>query len=305
MTALYGAIETGGTKCICVVASSPTQILAETRIPTGEPRETTAAIADFFHRYRQETGGQIQRAGLASFGPLDLKPSSPTFGQILATPKLQWKGWDLLANMENALGVPVFLDTDVNAAALGEHLWGAAQGLTNFIYLTIGTGIGGGGMIESQLIHGLLHPEMGHILIPHDRSADPFEGVCPFHGDCFEGLASGPALEKRWGTTASHISPEHPAWDLEVQYIAAGLHSLICALSPQRIILGGGVMQQQFLFERIRLKVRESLAGYISSSKILNEMDEYIVPPALGKQAGALGALALAVSGMGVTRRAR
>ncbi|MEM5774865.1 MAG: ROK family protein, partial [Anaerolineaceae bacterium] len=199
MTAIYGAIETGGTKCICMVAGSPTQIHAEARIPTGTPQETTAEIAGFFHRYMRETGQRIERVGMASFGPLDLDPLSPSFGRILTTPKLQWKGWDLLGEMERALGLPVVLDTDVNGAALGEYLWGSAQGLTTFIYLTIGTGIGGGGMVGSQLMHGLIHPEMGHILIPHDRAVDPFPGVCPFRSDCFEGLASGPALEQRWG----------------------------------------------------------------------------------------------------------
>ncbi|MCE5207636.1 MAG: ROK family protein [Chloroflexi bacterium] len=297
MAPIYGAIETGGTKCICMVASSPAHIFAEVTIPTETPAKTTTEIAEFFHRCENWEGQKIERVGLASFGPLDLNPKSKTYGHILITPKIDWQGWDLLGEMERNLNLPVVLDTDVNGAALGEYLWGAAQGLKNFIYLTIGTGIGGGGMIESHLLHGLVHPEMGHILIPHDRLKDPFPGVCPFHGDCFEGLASGPAMESRWRTPAFLLPEEHSAWDLEAQYIAWGLHNLICSLSPERVILGGGVMQQTFLFDKIRKRVNESLAGYVNSYMILDNIEEYIVPPALGNRAGVLGALGLAITG--------
>jgi fructokinase len=185
-------------------------------------------------------------------------------------------------------------DTDVNGAALGEGRWGAAQGLDTFLYLTIGTGIGGGGMVGGQLMHGLIHPEMGHIRMAHDRQRDPFPGACPFHGDCLEGLAAGPALEKRWGSPAESLPPDHPAWDLEAEYLAQALHTFICTLSPQRIILGGGVMKQAHLFPRIRQKVLASLNGYVQSPAILERIQDYIVPPRLGDRAGVLGALALA-----------
>ena len=194
----------------------------------------------------------------------------------------------------SAFNLPVSFDTDVNGAALGEWRWGAAQGLDTFIYLTIGTGIGGGGLFNGHLMHGLLHPEMGHIPLPHDKEVDPFEGVCPFHGDCFEGLAAGPAMEKRWGQKAETLPADHPAWDLEVHYIALALQSLICTLSPQRIILGGGVAQQPQLIPLIRQKTRAFLNGYVQSTEILENIDGYIVPPALGGRAGVLGAIALA-----------
>jgi len=190
--------------------------------------------------------------------------------------------------------LPVAFDTDVNAAALGEARWGAAQGLDTFLYLTVGTGIGGGGMANGRLLHGLIHPEMGHIRVPHDLRADPFSGGCPFHGDCLEGLASGPAMEARWGRRAETLPPEHAAWDLEAHYIALGLATWICTLSPQRIILGGGVMRQVHLFPRIRAQVLALLNGYIQAPEIMERVAEYIVPPGLGGDAGVLGAIALA-----------
>ncbi len=188
----------------------------------------------------------------------------------------------------------VGFDTDVNVAAVGEAEWGAAQGLDTFLYLTIGTGIGGGGLVGGQLMHGLVHPEMGHIRVPHDMTADPFAGVCPFHGDCLEGLASGPAIESRWGRPAAELQPDHPAWDLEAQYLALALVNFICTLSPQRIIMGGGVMDQTQLFPLIRGKVQSLLADYIRAEAILARIDQYIVPPGLGNRSGVLGAIALA-----------
>jgi fructokinase len=188
----------------------------------------------------------------------------------------------------------VAFDTDVNAAALGEARWGAAKGLDTFLYLTIGTGVGGGGMVNGRLLHGLVHPEMGHIRVPHDLRADPFPGGCPFHGDCLEGLVSGPALESRWGQRGETLPPEHPAWEMAAHYIALGLATWICTLSPQRIVLGGGVMRQAHLFPRIRAQVLALLNGYIQAPEILEGIDSYIVPPGLGGDAGVLGAIALA-----------
>jgi fructokinase len=185
-------------------------------------------------------------------------------------------------------------DTDVNGAALGEHRWGAAQGLDTFIYLTIGTGIGGGGLVGGRLMHGLIHPEMGHVMLPRDRLRDPFPGICPYHGDCFEGLACGPALKARWGEPAETLPPDHPAWDLEAQTIALALCNYVFTLSPQRIIIGGGVMAQAQMFPLVRRKVQTLVNGYVQSPAILDRIDSYIVPPGLGNMAGVLGAIALA-----------
>jgi fructokinase len=225
---------------------------------------------------------------------VDLDPASPTYGFITSTPKEGWQQTDMAGTVRRSLDLPVGFDTDVNAAALGEHQWGAAQGLDTFVYLTIGTGIGGGAMAGGRLLHGLIHPEMGHLRVPHDVRADPFEGVCPFHQDCLEGLASGPAIEARWGQSAKTLPADHAAWPLQTHYLALALVNLICTLSPQRIILGGGVMKQQHLFPLIRPRVQELLNGYVRVPQILDSIDTYIVPPALGARAGVLGAIALA-----------
>jgi fructokinase len=200
----------------------------------------------------------------------------------------------VIGPLSQTLGVPVGFDTDVNGAGLGEYRWGAAQGLKTFVYLTIGTGIGGGGMVEGNLIHGMLHPEMGHMPLPRDQAEDPFTGNCPFHGDCFEGLASGPAIEARWGQRAETLGKDHPAWQMEAHYLALGLVNIITILSPSRIILGGGVMHQEQLFPLVRQEVQRILNKYIQASEIIEHIDAYIVPPALGARAGVLGAIALA-----------
>jgi len=286
---IYGGIEAGGTKFVCAVGTGPNDIRAETRFPTTTPQETIAHAIAFFREQ-----GPLAAIGIASFGPVDPNPASPTFGYITSTPKPGWANTDLAGPLKTALGVPVGFDTDVNGAALGEHHWGASQSLDTFIYLTIGTGIGGGAMVEGKLLHGVMHPEMGHIRIPHDRDQDPFEGICPFHIDCLEGLASGPAIEARWGTRAETLPPDHPAWELEAAYIAYALVNFTLTLAPHRIILGGGVMEQKQLFPLIRAKVQELLNGYLQVSEILEGIDDYIVPPGLGERAGVLGAIALA-----------
>lgn len=290
--ALYGGIEAGGTKFVCAIGSGPDEIRAEIRFATSTPEESISqAIAFLREHHRREP---LSAVGVASFGPLDPEPQSPTFGFITTTPKPGWAQTNLVGPLRQALGLPVGFDTDVNGAALGEHRWGAAQGLDTFVYLTIGTGLGGGGMVNGQLIHGLMHPEMGHMLVPHNWDADPYPGFCPYHGDCWEGLAAGPALEGRWQTRAENLPPEHPAWALEAHYLALGLVNIICTISPQRIILGGGVMEQQQLFPLVQTEVYALLNGYIQSAQILENMDRYIVPPALGARAGVLGAIALA-----------
>ena len=298
MAALYGGIEGGGTKFVCVVGSGPEDIRAETRFPTTTPAETMGQAIDFF-RQQEAVHGRLEAIGLACFGPLDPDPGSPSYGRIQPTPKPGWSGADVVTPLKEAFGVPVGFDTDVNGAALAEWRWGAAQGCDPVLYLTIGTGIGGGVLVNGKLLHGLIHPEMGHIFIPHDRERDPFPGSCPFHGDCFEGLANGPALLKRWGQPAETLPPDHPAWEIEATYIAYALANYITSLSPQRIVLGGGVAQQTQMFPLIHQKVPEILNGYIHAPQILERIQEYIVPPGLGGRAGVLGAIALAEQGEG------
>jgi fructokinase len=288
---VYGAIEAGGTKFVCAVGTGPDDLRAETRFPTTTPDETIGrAVAYFEEQAREEPLAAI---GIASFGPVDPNPDSPTFGYITTTPKPGWADTDFAGRIRRALGVPVGFDTDVNGAALGEHRWGAAQGTDTFIYLTVGTGIGGGGLANGGPMHGLIHPEMGHVRLPRHPD-DAFPGVCPYHGDCLEGMATGPALEKRWGQRAETLPADHPAWEIEAHYLAYGLVNFICTLSPQRIVMGGGVMEQSHLFPVIRHKVQTLLNGYVQSPEILERIDEYILPPALGGRAGVLGAIALA-----------
>jgi fructokinase len=288
---LFGGIEAGGTKFVCAVGTGPDDLRAETRFPTTNPEETIGqAIAFFKEQAKKEPLAAI---GISSFGPVDPNPNSPTFGYITTTPKPGWAHTDFAGVIGRALGVPVGFDTDVNGAALGEHRWGAAQGLDTFIYLTIGTGLGGGGMVNGKLIHGLIHPEMGHIR-PQRHPDDDYPGACPFHGDCLEGMAAGPALEGRWGQRGETLPIDHPAWEIEAHYLAMGLVNFVCTLSPQRIIMGGGVMEQTQLFPLIRQKVQALLNGYMQSPSILEQINEYIVPPGLGKRAGVLGAIALA-----------
>ncbi len=289
---VYGAIEAGGTKMICAVGTGPDELWAEARIPTTTPGETLPEIIAFFQQQQLTT--PLAAIGIGAFGPLSPDPHAPDYGYITSTPKPGWSQIDLAGIIGRGLNVPVGFDTDVNAAALGEGRWGAARGLTTFLYMTVGTGIGGGGLYNGQLMHGLLHPEMGHIRLPHDRQTDPFAGICPYHGDCLEGLASGPALKARWGTSAETFPPDHPAWTLQAHYLALAFVNFICTLSPQRIILGGGVMSQNHLFPLIRQEVQALLNGYVQVPAILQEIDSYIVPPALGNRAGVLGALALA-----------
>jgi fructokinase len=294
MTALYAGIEAGGTKFVCVVGAGPDDIRAEARFPTTEPDATLRAALEFFREQRAQHG-PLTAAGIASFGPVDLDPASPTYGFITSTPKAGWAQTDMLGPVRQALGVPVQFDTDVNAAALGEGRWGAAQGLDTFIYLTIGTGIGGGGLINGKLMHGLIHPEMGHVRVPHDTGVDPFPGTCPFHGDCLEGLACGPAMNARWGKPAETLPDDHPAWALEARYLALALNNFVCTLSPQRIILGGGVMERHSLFPLIHGYVQALLNGYVQAGQLLTHVHRYVVPPAFGARAGVLGALALAM----------
>jgi fructokinase len=287
---LYGGIEAGGAKWVCAVGTGPTDMREITTFPTTAPDETIARAVGFF-----AANGSLEAVGVGSFGPIDLRRTSRSFGFITTTPKPGWAQTDVAGRLEALLEVPVAFDTDVNAAALGEHRWGAALGLDCFCYVTVGTGIGGGVVVNGRLVHGLLHPELGHMRIPHDLAADPFPGSCPYHGDCFEGLASGEAMRERWGKGA-HELDEDEAWDLEAQYLALGLVNVICALSPERIILGGGVMKQPTLLSRVHARLRELLAGYFDAPELGDGIGDFVVRPGLGDRAGVLGAIALAQS---------
>lgn len=289
---LVAGMETGGTKFNCAFFREK-ELLGKERIPTTTPAETLQYVIDFIKK-EEKNHGDIAAFGIGSFGPIDLHESSSTYGRVTSTPKPGWQNADIVRPIREAFGVPVVFDTDVNAAAFGEWLWGAAREVDNFIYLTIGTGIGGGGMVNGQLIHGLTHPEMGHIRISRDRRYDAFEGICPYHGDCFEGIASGEAIEQRWGHSAENLPESHPAWEFEAIYIAKALSNYIMTLSPQKIILGGGVMQQDHLFPLIRKELLKQLNEYIADNAILKRIDSYVVPPFFGQKAGLIGSCALA-----------
>lgn len=271
----YGGIEAGGTKWVCAVGDGPDELHDIATFPTTTPEETLGAAVSFF-----ACNGALAGIGVGSFGPVDLAR-----GAITTTPKPGWTNTDVVGMLRAALDVPIAFDTDVNAAALGEGRWGAAVGLSTFSYVTVGTGIGGGAVVNGELLHGHSHPEFGHMRIPHDRARDPFEGACPYHGDCFEGLASGGAMRARWGRPAEEIE-DGEAWELEAEYVALGLVNVISTLSPELIVLGGGVPKQPALIPRVRKRVAALLAGYVVAPDI--------VPPALGDRAGVLGAIELA-----------
>ena len=285
---MYGGIEAGGTKFVCAVGKGPNNVSEITRFPTTTPEETIGQAIAFFRNQPHK----LEAIGIASFGPVDPNPSSDTFGYITSTPKPGWKDTDLVGPIREAFGVPVGFDTDVNGAALAETYWGAAEGLDTSMYITVGTGFGGGAIVNGNRLHGLLHPEMGHIMLPR-APGDDFAGYCPYHGACLEGMATGPALKARWGVSAETLPPEHEAWEFEAHYLAMAVMNFILTLSPQRIIMGGGVMDQRHLFPRIRKRVQEALNGYVASPVITKNIDKYIVPPGLGNRAGVLGAIAL------------
>lgn len=290
----FGGIEAGGTKFVCVIASGPDNILAEERIATVSPDETISKVINFFFNTSSELSINLSSIGIGCFGPINLDKSDISYGYITTTPKPGWRNIDIVGPLKENLHIPIAFDTDVNAAAIGEGKWGAGIGIENFLYFTIGTGIGGGAIINGLPLHGLIHPEMGHILLNQNILQDRYVGKCPFHHNCFEGLASGPAINDRWGKPAYQLPPDHQAWILEADYIAQAMSTFICTFSPQKIILGGGVMQQQHLFPLVRSKTLEYLNGYVQASQILNDMDNYIVPPSLGNRAGMLGAVAMA-----------
>jgi fructokinase len=298
---LVGAIEAGGTKFICAIGNGPgTALRARTQFATGsDPARLMQEVVAWFAAQASQHG-PLAALGVASFGPVDLDETSATYGHITTTPKPGWQNADILGPLRRAFpGLPLGFDTDVNGAALGEARWGAARGLDDFVYVTAGTGIGGGGMSRGRLLHGLVHPEMGHMGLPH-LPGDDFPGSCPFHGRCWEGLCSGSAIAKRAGAPAESLPPDHPAWDATILYMAHALKNLACVLSPRRIILGGSVRKggqlgEAAFFRKLRTALREVLAGYIASPALSESgIAEFVVPPLLGDDAGVCGAMALA-----------
>lgn len=290
---LLAGVELGGTKCVCILGTGPEDLRAQERLPTGEREDTLRRIEAVLERWRSEHGDP-RALGIASFGPVDLKPGSPTYGFITSTSKLHWRDTDVAPRLGRKLGVPVGIDTDVNGAALAEGRWGAARGLDDFAYVTVGTGIGVGSIVRGRPIFGMNHTELGHIRVVR-KAGDTFAGVCPFHGDCIEGLASGPAIEARAGKPAAQLPPDHPAWDYVAHGLGQLMHTIVLTTAPQRIFLGGGVMgAQPHLFERIREELRRSLNRYVEGTQLESGLGQYIVPPGLGDMSGPLGALALA-----------
>ncbi len=293
--ALYGAIEAGGTKFICAIAGAFDDIKSQISLPTETPEKTFSAVTAYFENFQKSSGTRLDSLGIACFGPLDLNKNSKTYGFITTTPKAGWGNTDVTNTLGKRLKVPVGFDTDVNAAALAEYLWGAGKGLDVVLYLTVGTGIGGGLYVNGKLLHGLMHPEMGHVLIQQNKVADKFPSCCPFHNGCLEGLASGHAVDLRWKCHASELPDNHPAWELEADYLAQGLMNYIMTVSPKKIILSGGLMNKQQLYPLIRRKVFGKLNGYIPVLSLEKDMDNYIVSPGLGDKAGICGAIALAM----------
>ena len=284
----FGALEAGGTKMVLSWLDEDGHMLQRLSIPTRTPEETMPEMIAFFREH------PIDALGVGCFGPLDLDPASPTYGAITATPKLAWRNYPITAAFREALGVPVKIDTDVNGAAIAEQAMGAAKGLDSCLYVTVGTGIGAGVIIGGKPVHGLVHPEFGHQLM-RQADGDPApDGFCPYHKGCLEGVAAGPAMGKRWGAPAQELPPEHPAWDIESTYLAQMCVNAIMSLSPERIILGGGVMQQKFLFPIIRRKTVELLGGYICHRAVDAGLEDYIVEPGLGVNSGVMGAYLLA-----------
>ena len=285
---LYGALEAGGTKMVCAIGDENGNILERVSIPTRTPAETMGPMIDFFR------GKEIRALGIGCFGPVDLKKGSRTYGYITSTPKLAWQNYPIVAEFEKALAVPVGFDTDVNAAALGEATWGCTRDVENSIYITVGTGVGVGVIIGGKPYHGMLHPEGGHILLARHPD-DPMVGSgCPFHENCLEGLAAGPSLEKRWGIKGAELTGRKEVWQLEAYYIGQALADYILILSPERIVLGGGVTHQEGLLALIRQETAKQLAGYIRTAAI-DHLDSYIVGVSLNDNQGVMGAVKLAM----------
>lgn len=290
---LFGALEAGGTKMVCAIGDENGKILDQISIPTVTPEETMPPIIDYFK------GKDIAALGVACFGPVDLNKASDTYGYITSTPKLAWVNYDIVGTLQKALNVPVGFDTDVNGSALGEATWGSTKGIENSIYITIGTGVGVGVIINGKPYHGMMHPEGGHIFLNRHPSDLAFESKCPYHTNCIEGLAAGPAIEKRWGKKGIELVDRKEVWELEAFYIGQALCNYIVTLSPQRIVLGGGVMAQKQLFPLVREEVRKQLNNYIQT-KEMADLDTYIVPAGCNGDQGIMGCIKLAMNELGM-----
>ena len=280
-----GALEAGGTKMVCAIGDDTGKIFEQISIPTKTPEETVPEIIDYFRN------AQIEALGIGCFGPIDPDKRSNTYGYITSTPKLAWADYNIVGAFEKELNCPVGFDTDVNGSVLGEVTFGQAKGKSCVVYVTIGTGVGAGIYIEGKLLHGMLHPEAGHVMIQR-REGDNYQGKCPYHKTCLEGMAAGPAVEERWGRKAIELKDRREVWDLEAYYIAQALTGYVLTLSPEMIILGGGIMHQEQLFPMIRGYVKEMLGGYIKTEELEN-MESYIVPASLNDDQGIMGALEL------------
>lgn len=286
---ILGGIEAGGTHWNCAVGDGEGAVASVETFTTTTPEETIGRVISFFAAH-----GPPAALGVGCFGPVDLDPTSPRWGTITTTPKPGWAGTDVVSMLRAGLDLPIAFETDVNAAAVGEGRWGAGRGLETFAYVTVGTGIGGGVVANGRPLHGLVHSELGHMRVPHDRGRDPFPGSCPFHGDCLEGLASGESLRQRWGAPGEELDRSE-VWELEADYLALGLANLVLTLSPQRVVLGGGVGARPGLLDLVRERVPAILAGYLDAPQLRQGIDDYIVPPALGERSGVLGAIELAL----------
>lgn len=288
---MYVGIEAGGTKFVCAVGTGPGDLRDVANFPTNTPEETLGRTRAFV----AEHAAGLRGIGVASFGPVDLRPGSATYGYITSTPKPGWRDTDVLTPLREVADVPIGFDTDVNGAALGEARWGAAVDVGSCVYVTVGTGIGGGGLLGGQLIHGLLHPEMGHVPVARNPD-DTFVGSCPFHGDCLEGLAAGPAIAERWGTPAQDLVGDElrRAVDIEADYLSQMAATMTYILSPARLIFGGGVMHVDGLLDTMRSRLVDRLNAYLDVPEITEDVDSYVVRPVLGDHAGVLGAIALA-----------
>lgn len=287
---VLGALEAGGTKMVCAIGDEQGQVAERIAIPTVSPRETMPRMIEFF------AGAGIEALGIGCFGPINPVKGTATYGYITSTPKLAWQNYPIVGVFEEALGCPVGFDTDVNAALLGELTFGAAKGLDSCIYVTIGTGVGVGVYVNGGLLHGMMHPEAGHILLQR-HPEDSYGGKCPFHGNCLEGLAAGPAIEERWGARGTELASRREVWELEAYYIAQACVNYTLTYSPRRIVLGGGVMHQEQLFSLIRGQFARLLAGYVDTPE-LRRLDSYIVPCSLEDNQGIMGCLRLAAGAL-------
>ena len=290
---LFGGIEAGGTKFICAVSSNPPILIDKIQFNTTTPDQTIEKVCEYFYPYIKK--GRLKSIGIASFGPVDVDVLSSTYGYITTTPKPYWETTNILGQLKKELAIPIAFHHDVTASAIGEYKWGASKDIDPSLYITIGTGIGGGYIFNGKPVTGISVLEMGHIYLPHDFIQDPFSGNCPYHCDCFEGLASGPAIEKRLDKPAEMLSDDDPFWKIEAGYIAYAITNYILSFSPRIIVIGGGVMQRSFLYKKIRKKVNDLLNNYLKYKIFSEDIERYIVPPSLGKYSGVLGAISMAM----------